>query len=77
MNKTRPIIPYNDEDGGDEIMTIQEFKDSIECGALTDDDGHGEWATVTHVHTGTRVHPSDVFVLVPPEGVTHVCWYNK
>lgn len=69
----RPIEPYNHEDGGDYIMTIQAFIDAVSMGAFNDDDGHGECATETQV-SNVRIYPS---ALDRPSWTTHVCWYNK
>lgn len=69
----RPIAPYNHDDGGDCMMTIQEFIDAVAGGAYNDDDGFGECATATQV-SDCRIYPSN---LDRPSWTTHVCWYNK
>jgi hypothetical protein len=69
----RSIEPYNDEDGGDCMMTIQEFIDAVAGGAYNDDDGFGECATATQV-SNRRIYPSN---LDRPDWTTHVCWCNK
>ena len=69
----RPVEPYNHEDGGDCMMTIEEFIVYVAAGAFNDDDGHGECATATQV-SDVRIYPS---MLDRPSWTTHVCWYNK
>lgn len=57
-------------DYGD-LMTLEDFQDGAECGALTDDDGGGEWSNGTKMTVGCDVFSE------PPEGATHVVWFNK
>jgi hypothetical protein len=82
---TRPIPEYG------HLMTIEEFSRHVESGMFVDYDGHGNWATSTHIISDEYVKPSmftreseprlkkaGLKVAVrPPEGATHVVWYNK
>lgn len=57
---------------GEDIMTIDDFFACQKCGALIPDDGCGHWGTETHfTYTGS------IWRHLPPEGATHVHWYNK
>lgn len=58
------------------LYTIEEFKNAIESGEITDDDGFGEWSILTH-HSDEDFSPSDFDVNKIPEGATHVIWYNR
>lgn len=62
---SEPIPDYGDH------MTVADFKDSVECGLFTDDDGHGYYAT-DKVMTRQRVDLSNVDM-----DHTHVVWFNK
>ncbi len=66
----RPI-----DDSGD-YMSLDSFKKSVECDALTDDDGYGELATETEV-SSVNILPSDLGTMKLPDWATHVVWYNK
>lgn len=74
----RSVKPYNDEDGGDCIMTIEDFISSVSVGAFNDFDGFGECATMdvdgSIAISNVRIYPSN---LDRPSWTTHVCWYNK
>lgn len=69
----RKAEPYNHEDGGDCLMSIEEFIASVRFGAFNDDDGHGECA-IDDMISNVRIYPS---MLDRPSWTTHVCWYNK
>ncbi len=57
---------------GEDIMTIEEFTACKECGLFIPDDGSGYWGTETHY-----TYEGSVWLKTPPEGATHVHWYNK
>ena len=57
---------------GEDIMTISEFLACKKSGFLIPDDGSGWWGTETH-HT----YEGSIWRDEPPEGATHVHWYNK
>lgn len=57
---------------GEEIMAIDDFYKCSVVGILTPDDGSGWYGTETHY---TYTH--NVWRHLPPEGATHVHWYNK
>lgn len=63
-----PLPKYGDH------MTIQEFLESVECGAFIPDDGDGSWATEGSYEMGSSVW-SDLNN--PPAWATHVVWFNK
>lgn len=64
---------------GTDVMTVQEFVIAVDSGSLIDYDGHGRWATQTHLLPEVSVYPSRVRTQKDkiPLWVTHVCWYNK
>lgn len=79
--KLMPISP-----GSGDLMTINEFIESVKSGNLTDYDGMGDYATSTHYFQqegwptiNPWVYPSDVGTprFNPPKGCTHILWYNK
>lgn len=67
-NRLEPIPDYGD------LIALDEFREDVESGGFTDDDGSGNWATETEM--------SDIDVnlrdLTPPNPkFTHVVWFNK
>lgn len=59
------------------IMTVEEFLEDCEQGALIDYDGHGDMLTITEddeVKHG-QICPSDRHNI--PSHVTHIEWYNR
>lgn len=69
----RAIPDYGDK------FTLEEFSEEIACGMFTDDDGHGEYATDTHMDGVWRfLRPSKFDISFAKEnGWTHVVWFNK
>jgi len=71
----KPVNP----DNGD-LMTIEEFAENVRDRMLIDYDGHGEWATATHV-TNIKIWPSMYqdwpFPPKTEPPITHVMWYNR
>lgn len=65
------IFPHS-EDTYSDIMTIDEFLECERTGSLIPDDGIGYYGTETHY---TETH--SIWRHLPPEGTTHVHWYNK
>jgi len=54
-----------------EYMTIEEFKNAVECGAYTHDDGIGYYATEMKM-------TDKVCMYGPYDDIwTHVVWFNK
>lgn len=70
------FTPIDPEDDGGVHMTWDEFASGVRSAAFTDDDGFGEYATLTHV-ADMRVRPSTVSHNARPDWATHVVWYNK
>jgi hypothetical protein len=77
----RPIPSYGT------LMTIEEFYGYVDSGMFIDYDGHGSWATSTHIISddyvkpstckGRKVDKSGLMKSVAPPEATHVVWYNK
>lgn len=73
------MADYSDKpDETDDVMTLAEFRDGIDCGCFTDYDGYGyaareEDGEVRMSHT--VVNPSSVDRI--PTDATHVVWFNK
>lgn len=59
-----------------DLMTIQEFIDSVKDGLFNDDDGHGRYANGL-LMSPEMIYPSDVVKGVVLEGWTHIAWFNK
>lgn len=64
-------------DGIGDLMTLREWRASVDAGGFIDYDGHGYWAT--EEVQGQIVLPSEYTSrrAVPPMWVTHVAWYNR
>jgi len=76
MSKKEDIDPVYGPDYG-HLMTLEEFKDAIRCGAFIDDDGVGVLATADY-STDHQISPSAISTDKElPEWVTHIVWYNK
>ena len=68
-------MQYNDPMGGD-YMTVQEFRESVECGAFIDYDGYGYAVARGDIaDTSEQILPSTVERI--PEEATHIIWFNK
>lgn len=67
-------IDWNNGPDGGYMMTIDEWKESVESGGFIPDDGHGRW--LKDGKPFSNEFSDDVFGPVP-EGVTHVEWFNK
>ena len=59
-----------------DLMTLQEFIDSVKDGLFVDYDGHGRYAN-SMMMSPELIYPSDVIKGVILEGWTHVAWFNK
>lgn len=61
-----------------ELMTVEEFKESVKHGVFIDYDGHGVWANA-ELESNSRVLPSDLQKpeFQPPHWATHVVWFNR
>ena len=70
-----PIPSYGD------LMTIEEFKDTVDCGGFIDYDGYGHFATEDHTMGITKVYPSEVkedfLEMCREHKITHICWFNR
>lgn len=55
-----------------DVMTIEEWGDSVACGGFIPDDGGGCWATTEGMDNGSNVWDGE-----PPEWATHVAWFNR
>lgn len=70
-------LPYMDDmpDYGD-IMTLEEFIDSCNCGGFCNYDGSGYYALETSCSDIT-IYPSDITNNKYRKDFTHVIWFNK
>ena len=77
------VSPMPDVGLGDvlELMPMAEFLDCVNTNVLIDYDGHGYWATESHVldEWDTRVCPSTISSgeTKRPQWATHVLWFNR
>ena len=55
-----------------DVMPIPEFDGCVDVGAFIPDDGNGYYGTETHYS-----YSYGVWSDYPPEGATHVHWYNQ
>lgn len=55
-----------------DLMTINDFLEAEEQGIFIPDDGCGFYGTETHY-----TYDVSIWRHLPPEGATHVHWYNK
>jgi len=74
------LTPIEPEAG--DLIPLQEWIDSVMNGSFIDYDGMGNYATETHFWKQDHfewVYPSDVGTprFKPPEGCTHILWYNR
>lgn len=75
-------VKLEPNDAVGDLIPLQEWIDSVKSGMFNDDDGMGDYATETHHWSQDGfnwVYPSDVGTsrFNPPEGCTHILWYNK
>lgn len=77
-------LPTNKEfepvDKKDDIYTIEEFRENVDCGGFIDDDGHGNWSDgkVKLREWDDNVYPSSfAFDHLSHPWATHVVWYNR
>lgn len=68
--KYEAIPSYSD------IMTLDEFIDSVKEGSFDDYDGHGNYANAKQM-TDIRVYPSDLKHNTIRREFTHVVWFNR
>jgi len=67
----RPVPSYGD------MMTVEEFQSSVDCGAFIDYDGFGNMAMENGL-SDIEVRPSTLKQLREQHpNFTHVCWYNR
>jgi hypothetical protein len=62
----------------DEIYTIEDFHNLIMCGAITDDDGYGEF--IKNDKKFGKVLPSnwkECLQKCKSENIFHIVWYNR
>lgn len=62
----QPIPKYGD------LITIEEFKQCVQCGAFIPYDGDGCYATETRMDDDSNVWMDDA-----PDWATHVMWFNR
>jgi len=55
-----------------EVFTIPEFKEAIEDGDITKDDGTGYYSDGLHMSRNNPVFSSE-----QPDGARYVIWFNK
>lgn len=68
-----PIVWESFPDYGD-LMSVDEFAQSVEDGSFIDYDGYGYWAVADKM-SDVVVRPSTVDD--KPEWATHVIWFNR
>ena len=56
-------------------MTVDDFKENVDHGFFTDDDGFAYFANETHYNTDKKIYPSHAMFI--PDDITHVVWFNR
>jgi hypothetical protein len=74
------IVNIEKYDG--DLMTVEEFEDSVDCGLFIDYDGFGHWcnAETNQLEDEIDVYPSDVGTLsYKAQRVqwSHILWFNR
>ena len=72
------MIKFTELDKTDKecLMTLENFKKNVLCGAITNYDGFGYYATNTKV-SDMYTDMYDIKHDIQPEWVPHACWHNK
>lgn len=76
-----PLIPIDEADlhpamDCADIMSLEEFKDNVECGGFVDDDGSG-YFILGGKETDIPAYPSDFKAGLDASRFDGVAWYNK
>lgn len=58
------------------LLTLEDFKNAVNCGAFIDYDGFGELATESRT-SEVRIRPSEVDDYKFPGWCTHILWFNR
>ena len=69
-----PTVEYGKEWKG-ELYTIEQFKEMVKNGELTDEDGYGYYATQTS-KSDLIIEPSDILENIVRDDFSHVIWFN-
>ena len=64
-------------DTDDDVMTLEEWRACCDCGGFIDYDGFGYYSDGKVMWTDHTAHPSERNLVKPPEGTTHVVWFNR
>ena len=59
----------------DDVYTVEEFKECVECSAFIDDDGWGYPVKDNLADEEITIKPSRLDDI--PEDATHIVWYNR
>lgn len=59
------------------LYTLDEFRNHVESGLFTDDDGSGVYATPTRMSAQGRGRVNLSDITPPSEIFTHIRWFNK
>lgn len=74
-NMKDPTMQFGKKWAGD-LMTLEDFVNSVENGFFVDNDGYGRYATETGV-SDIHIYPSDVLDNEYRHDFSHVMWFNK
>lgn len=75
--KAKKLLPaFSPLPSWGDLMTRQDFVETVECGGFIDYDGDGHLATETQC-SDISICPSMVKSFKWPVWATHVVWYNK
>jgi len=65
----------NQPEGEDDVYTLEEFRENVECGAFIDSDGLGHPVKGRKSDPSIIIKPSRLHEI--PEDATHIVWYNN
>jgi hypothetical protein len=69
---------WDEWDDGEDIFTLEEFKEAVKDGLFNNYDGSGVAAIVIHDVVEKFEGYVDIYHLEDvPEGTTHIVWFNK
>lgn len=65
---------YGKINADNHVMTVEEFRESVEDGMFIDYDGFG-YAARNGMSANDPIYPSEVDKI--PEDATHIVWFNR
>lgn len=76
LRKIQTNFKMNEQPEYGDLMTMEDFKNNVDCGGFIDSDGSGSYATEKE-ESNINIFPSDIKEGIYRDDFTHVMWYNK